>query len=367
MKTINFLLLILILFLISINTEAGNKEKLNENFKIRTGVNISHWLSQSDKRGEERREYITKADFDSIASAGFDHVRIPMDEVQLWDSSGNKHKEAFDLLHNALKWASENNLRVIVDLHILRSFYFNASSNPLWKNEAEQQKLIHMWQQLSDELYQYPDSMVAYEILNEPTAKDPDDWNKLLNKVLKAIRAKEPDRIVVIGSDMWQIPQTFPELKFPKDDKNIILSFHFYTPMALTHHTAPWTAIGEYKGPVNYPGWILDTTYYKELSPAAVKAMREYANGYFTKDTLEKIMEPAIKVAEENHLRLFCGEFGIYPKIPENIALRWYRDICEIFNKNNIAYCHWGYKGDFPVVNKDGSLNHKLVSVLTAE
>ena len=339
-KIINYQLLILILFVISINTEAGNKEKLNENFKIRTGVNISHWFSQSDKRGEERREYITKADFDSIASAGFDHVRIPMDEVQLWDSSGNKHKEAFDLLHNALKWASENNLRVIVDLHILRSFYFNASSNPLWKNEAEQQKLIYMWQQLSDELHQYPDSMVAYEILNEPTAKDPDDWNKLLNKVLKAIRAKEPDRIVVIGSDMWQIPQTFPVLKFPKDDKNIILSFHFYTPMALTHHTAPWTAIGEYKGPVNYPGWILDTTYYKELSPAAVKAMREYANGYFTKDTLEKIMEPAIKVAEENHLRLFCGEFGMYPKIPENIALRWYRDICEIFNKNNIAYCH---------------------------
>ena len=364
-RNIKLSFLILILFALPVHSQA--RSKFPENFKIRTGVNISHWLSQSEKRGEARKEYITKADFDSIASAGFDHVRIPVDEVQLWDSSGNKHKEAFDLLHNAIKWASANNLRVIVDLHIIRSFYFNRTSNPLWKNETEQKKLVHMWQQLSDELYQYPDSLVAYEILNEPTAKDPDDWNKLLNKVLKVIRVKEPDRVIIIGSDMWQNPQTFPMLKFPKDDKNIILSFHFYTPMALTHHTAPWTPIGEYKGPVNYPGWIVDTSYYKDLSKAIVKAMRDGANGYFTKDTLEKLMQPAIKVAKENNLHLFCGEFGVYPKIPENIALRWYKDLCGIFKKNNIAYCHWGYKGDFPVVNKDGSLNNKLVSVLTAK
>ena len=31
--------------------------KFPENFKIRTGVNISHWLSQSEKRGEARRDY----------------------------------------------------------------------------------------------------------------------------------------------------------------------------------------------------------------------------------------------------------------------------------------------------------------------
>jgi len=59
-------------------------------FVIRTGVNVSHWLSQSEKRGEERRNYVTQSNFDTIASIGFDHVRIPVDEVQLWDSVGNK-------------------------------------------------------------------------------------------------------------------------------------------------------------------------------------------------------------------------------------------------------------------------------------
>lgn len=334
-------------------------------FMIRTGVNVSHWLSQSDRRGEERRKVITKADFDSIASAGFDHVRIPVDEVQLWDSVGHKEAEAFELLHHAIHWAFAAHLRVIVDLHIIRSHYFGAESNVLWTNPAEQKKLADMWLQLSDELRSYPNDKLAYEILNEAVAKDPEDWNKVLNMVIHAVRSKEPTRKIVVGSNMWQLPETFPVLKIPENDRNIILSFHFYVPLALTHHTAPWTPFAEYKGSVTYPGQIVDTVVYKNLSPATVDAMRSYANGYFTKKELAERMAPAIAVARKLQLPLFCGEFGIYPAIPEETALRWYKDVCDIFNENGIAYCHWTYKGDFPVVNPDGSMHLPLVSILT--
>ncbi|HEX9973813.1 MAG TPA: cellulase family glycosylhydrolase, partial [bacterium] len=196
---------------------------------------------------------------------------------------------------------------------------------------------------------------------------DPEDWNKLLNKVITEIRVKEPTRTIVVGSNRWQIADTFPDLKIPANDPNIILSFHFYTPMALTHHQAPWTAIAEYSGPVNYPGQIVDTLNYQGLSEATVATMRSYANGYFTKEILAKIMSPAIKVAKEKKLPLYCGEFGVYPTIPEDVKLRWYQDVCDIFNSNNIAYCHWCYKGDFPVVNEKGEPNRKLVAVLIAK
>ncbi len=335
-------------------------------FGIRAGVNVSHWLSQSEKRGDARKKSITREDFDAIASMGFDHVRIPVDEVQMWDSTGNKEAEAFALLHDAIHWAFGAHLRVIVDLHILRSHYFNAESNRLWTDPAEQEKLVNMWRQLSEELRQYPNDKLAYEILNEAVAKDPQDWNKVFNKVLAAVRAKEPGRKIVLGSNMWQGPETFPQLRFPENDPNLILSFHFYTPMALTHHTAPWTKIGEYAGPVHYPGLIVDTAFYKNMSAPAVEVMREYANGYFTKDTLAERMLPAIKVAKAHHLQLYCGEFGVYPKIPDETMLRYYTDLCDIFRQNGIAYCHWCYKGDFPVVNSDGTPKTKLVSILTA-
>jgi len=346
------------------NTESN---KSSDKFAIRTGVNISHWLSQSDKRGEERKNYITKADLDTIASIGFDHVRIPVDEAQLWDSLGNKEKEAFELLHNAINWAFGAKLRVILDLHIIRSHHFIAESNPLWTDDAEQEKLVDLWRQLSDELIQYPNAMLAYEILNEAVADDPEDWNKLLKKVITDIREREPERTIVVGSNRWQSPDTFPDLKIPMNDHNIILSFHFYTPLALTHHQAPWTQIAEYAGPVNYPGQIVDTSNYKGLSEATVEYMKNVANGYFTKEILEEEMAPAIKVAKEKYLPLYCGEFGVYPTIPEDVKFRWYKDVCDIFNKNNIAYCHWCYKGDFPIVNQNGEPNHKLVSILTAK
>ncbi len=336
-------------------------------FTIRTGVNVSHWLSQSDKRGEARRNYITQADFDTIAATGFDHVRIPIDEVQLWDSLGNKAPEAFELLHHAIDWALAAKLRVIVDLHIIRSHHFIAAKNPIWTDPAEQEKLVDLWRQLSAELGQYPVAMLAFEILNEAVADDPDDWNKLVNKVITDLRLREPDRKIVVGSNRWQIADTFPDLKVPANDPNIILSFHFYTPMALTHHRAPWTAIAEYAGPVNYPGQIVDTLHYAGLSKSAVATMRGYANGYFTKETLEQIMQPAIKVARENKLPLYCGEFGVYPTIPEAMKLRWYTDMVDIFKRHEIAYGHWCYKGDFPVVDEKGVPNYKLVAILTAK
>ncbi len=344
-----------------------NKKTTSDKFEIKTGVNVSHWLSQSEKLGKERAAYITKADFVKIAALGFDHVRIPVDEVQLWDLDGNKEKEAFTLLHNAISWALENRLRVIVDLHIIRSHYFIAETRPLWSEPAEQAKLADLWQQLSEELRAYPTAMLAYELLNEAVADNPEDWNNLLLKLIAQIRKQEPRRVIVIGSNRWQSASTFPDLKVPENDRNLILSFHFYTPMALTHHRAPWTPLAEYKGPVHYPGQIVDTLIYQQLSRSAAEAMRQYANGYFNKEILAKEMLPAIKIAQERNLPLYCGEYGVYPTIANELRLKYYTDLVEIFNENKIAYCHWCYKGDFPILRSTGEPDRELVSILTAK
>src|SRR5204862_2505359 len=110
---------------------------------------------------------------------------------------------------------------------------------------------------LYGELIKYPVEDVAYELMNDPVADDPEDWNKLVEKASQIIRMNEPSRKIVIGSNRWQNPDTFDKLRIPANDKNIILSFHMYEPMLLTHHTASWASIRDYKGPVNYPGVIV--------------------------------------------------------------------------------------------------------------
>lgn len=94
--------------------------------------------------------------------------------------------------------------------------------------------------------------------------------------------------------------------------------------------------------------------------------MRTWANGYFDKARLEREMAPAIQYAREKKLPLYCGEFGVYPTIDNEIRLRYYQDLTDIFRANNIAYCHWCYKGDFPILDEKGEPDSKLVAILTA-
>jgi len=80
---------------------------------LQRGVNLSHWLSQSERRGAERRAWTSRDDFSRIRSFGFDHVRLPVDEVQLWNEAGGKENEAWDLLEHALDWAEAEDLRMV--------------------------------------------------------------------------------------------------------------------------------------------------------------------------------------------------------------------------------------------------------------
>jgi aryl-phospho-beta-D-glucosidase BglC (GH1 family) len=45
---------------------------------VKRGTNISHWMSQSRRRGTERRAFFTRDDVRRIADWGFDHIRLPM-------------------------------------------------------------------------------------------------------------------------------------------------------------------------------------------------------------------------------------------------------------------------------------------------
>lgn len=352
----------------STDNATAQKQGEFESMPLYNGVNVSHWLSQSERRGLERDTQVTKVDFDSIAAMGFDFVRLPIDEVQFYDEQMNRDTAAFKLLNNAIQWAIADGLRVIVDLHIVRSHHFNNENghpNTLFTDPKEQQKVAHIWQDLQKDLSRYSIDSVAYEFMNEPVAPSCEIWNSFVAMMFDTIRATEPNRTIVVGSNLWQIPSTFDSLRVPENDKHIVLSFHFYEPELVTHHCAPWNMTGFYDGAVNYPGLILtDSLAISKFSPEQQKILNSQ-NTIYNKDTMYAHMKPAIEKAKALNLHLICGEFGAYPKvIDKEIRLRWYNDICSIFREHNIANCHWCYRGDFPIVNADRSAN-ELPAILT--
>jgi endoglucanase len=357
----NFLIIVLpVLFSIA---SCNHPQKKADSFVIHKGVNVSHWLSQTKLRGAERENYVTEKDFEKIKSLGFDHVRLPIDEVQFWTEDGVQNEDAFKLMTNAIDWSIKNNLRIIVDLHIIRSHYFNAESNALWTDPKAQQQFIDMWKQLSAKLKGYPNNMVAYEMMNEAVAQNPEDWNKLINWAIAEIRKVEPNRTIVMGSNWWQSPATFDVLKVPENDPNIILSFHTYKPLPFTHYKAPWNNVASYNGPIYYPGVVVDTLDLKGHEQKAIDEIMKYY-GEYNKEKLAEDIMIAVAISKKYNLPLYCGEFGCFPTTPMDMRVKYYSDIMAIFNENNIAWCHWNYKNDFPLVDENGNPISDILNVL---
>ena len=288
------------------------------NFKIKRGTNVSHWLSQSEARGEMRRLHIQEEDFARLEKLGFDFVRIPIDEEQFWDEKGNKLPEAWTLLTNALDWAGKHHLRAIVDLHIVRSHYFNAvnegkaDANTLFTSEKSQQDLINLWYQLSDVLKGYSNDWVAYEFMNEPVAEEHEQWNQLVAKV---------------------------------------------------------HPIGKYTGKIHYPGILVSKEDY-EAAPDDIKAeLKPYTEQVWDVNKIREDFKDAIAVAKKYGLQLFCGEWGFYEKTDKEMGYQWTKDMLTVFNEFNIAWTTWCYDADFGFWDQqhDCYKDKPLVDLLTGK
>lgn len=332
-------------------------------FKVKRGTNISHWLSQSGRRGADREAWFTRTDVKYLAGLGFDHLRIPIDEEQMWDESGEVEPEAFRLLNQALDWCAEFNLRAIVDLHILRSHHFNSEERPLWTDPAAQERFFQCWRDLSGALKKRPVDMVAYELMNEPVADDPEDWNRLVAHAVSIIRKKEPRRVIVIGSNRWLSVDTFDKLKVPENDPNILLSFHFYEPFLLTHHQARWTSIGRYDGPVKYPGRTVDPADLADVPKSLADQVRRSSRLWDRAAIAEKLAKP-LALARETGLPLYCGEWGCLSTVPRESRLNWYRDMVSVLTENGVGWSTWDYKGGFGLRDRDGKPDEGLINIL---
>lgn len=324
-------------------------------FTIHRGTNISHWLSQSDRRGTERQAWFTRDDVRRLAAFGLDHLRLPLDEEQLWAESGAREAEAWELMHACLEWCQAEKLRVVVDLHILRAHYFNAATTPrLFTDPAAAERFAWFWQELSGALRHWPTDQVAYELMNEPVATDNQDWNRVYRYPYEALRKLEPDRVIVLGSNRWSQACTFADLDVPTGDRNLILTFHYYNPMFITHYRAPWVKeCKDYAGPVTYPGCPVPAAEFARLQATNPSLGAEW-NRPYSAAVMKADLAPPLAVAARTGLPLYCGEFGVLHTVPAVPRTAWYRDFRGVLDQHGIAWANWDYKGGFGLVDGDG-------------
>lgn len=341
----------------------GEKQADPNDFIISKGINIASWLSTPKYNGAARASFFTEADVQLLSELGFDHIRICIDEVQLWDDSGNKIKDyAFDLLHNAINWCSNHNMRVIVDMHTTRNHRFTNTENTLFTDVNEPAKFVKLWEDISDELKNYPNSLVAYELLNEPVSADAANWNRVSALVINAIRAKEADRTIIVGVCTAGGSVKYSQLTLPSTHR-IMATFHYYGPYLLTYYGASSTTGGRKDIPISYPGQLVPD----EWISALPTNWQSTGRNVYNKAELTVRMKPGFDMATRLGVPVFVGEFGTWNVTPEPARSNWYRDVVAIMQENNAPYTSFDYKGaGYSVVSESRTLLYpSIIGIIT--
>ena len=285
--------------------------------------------------------YITESDVAYIASLGLDHIRLGFDQIVIEESPYKYRESILSLIRNFVGWCEKYNLRPVLNLHKAVGNYCDIPDEcGLMQNEQLQLRFVALWSALEDELSAC--KSVIFELMNEVVNATPDEWNILAERTVSAIRAKNRERIIIVGGVEWNNPTALLHTKV-YDDENIIYTFHCYEPQEFTHQQGVLHSDQiYYNRKMPYP--CDDIERYRDFR-RVVKGVEAYEK-YDKMDIefLRDYLAPAKEFIERNPDKiLWCGEFGTIRHAPIEWRENWMRDVIKILNEWDIPYCVWNY------------------------
>jgi endoglucanase len=283
------------------------------------GVNIlgyDHAFWKDRTKGRFKESY-----FKMIKDAGFSSVRVNLYPFSFMDKDHQLDPAWLKTLDWVVEKGLKSGLMVILDLHEFTAM----ADDP----EAKKDMFLSFWKQVAPRYKDKPDKVV-FEILNEPNQKlTVEMWNKFLAEAMSIIRQTNPHRTLIIGPGNWNGIESLNTLRLPDNDRNIIVTVHFYHPMRFTHQGAPWAKE------------------YKDLSGVKWEGTEA--------DKLE--VESKLKVAADwsvqNKRPVFLGEFGAYDKGDMDSRARYTAFVARTAEKFNFCWAYWQFDSDFIVYNID--------------
>ena len=279
--------------------------------RLGRGVNIlgydAIWKSASNARFQAEH-------FAKIHEAGFQHVRINLHPFRDGNPDGSLAPQYWKTLDWAVAQSLNNHLAVILDFHE----FLEMGRDPAGRKEL----FLSLWKQLA-ERYQDAPATVYFELLNEPHGKlTPAMWNQFLRESLAVVRTTNPQRTVIVGPGHWNSIDFLDDLKLPSDDRNLIVTVHYYNPFAFTHQGTPWTNQKDKTGVV----WEGTDQEREEI----VRDLQR-AQGW----------------AKSHGRPVYLGEFGAYDKADMPSRARYLDFVARQAEKRGWSWAYWQFDSDF--------------------
>jgi endoglucanase len=313
MKRVPALLVPLVIFF-SVRSLAQPQplDAFEQNRRLGRGVNILGydpiWRSREQARFQDKH-------FQLLKQAGFQSVRINlhpfghMEQAQDWALS----RSWLETLDWAVAQATHQGLQVILDLHE----FTRLGEDPT----RYKPQFLAFWKQLASHCAKAPNSVV-FELLNEPNKQlTPELWNQYLAEALEIVRETNPERNVVIGPAFWNSVDHLRELELPSQDRHLLVTVHYYKPMAFTHQGAAWTNQKDKTG----ISWGTE--------PERHSVQDDFAR--------------VAAWAKEHERPILLGEFGAYDKAPMESRVRYTAFVARAAEQLGWSWAYWQFDSDF--------------------
>jgi endoglucanase len=223
-------------------------------FRLR-GVNFSNgYAVDLDGSRLGSSPHPSADDFRRVKEMGFNSIRFAFNGDWL-----DRSPDAFwAWLDRNVQLARQHGIYLVLDLHTpIGSYWLNPLSErvsfAIWTDPEVRARNVALWRQIAARYRDEP-YIAAYDILNEPVTTDStgEQWRKLAQDMLDAIRAVDRHHLVVVGA-LYGVEGRYRtagvQRQFLVADDNVMYDFHFYEPVKYTHQYATWI-----EGPVRDGG-----------------------------------------------------------------------------------------------------------------
>jgi aryl-phospho-beta-D-glucosidase BglC (GH1 family) len=272
---------------------------------------------------------------DFLAEHGFDFVRIPTD-YRFWVKGHDylhPDESAWDALDRYLEALRNRGIHMSLNLHRAPGYCINGNNlekHNLWLDPVAQEGFEFTWRRLAERFRGVPGSRLSFDMVNEPPNLGEygftrDNHEAVIRRAVAAIREADPDRpIVVDGIAGGHL--AIPELA----DLGATHSGRGYQPMAVSHFEAGWWVGSKGLPAPVYPGTLWD-------------------GRTWDRDAILAFYEPWREV-ERKGVTIHIGEFGCHNRTPNDVAMRWLRDLLSVYKEFGWGYSLWNFVGSFGIV-----------------
>ena len=302
-----------------------------------------------------------KASLESIADHGFNLLRVPMSSelILQWKKGeypranyNNAYNEELNTMNSleifdyVISLCEQNGMKIMIDIHTVKTDA-SGHNHPVWyRDSLTEADFIESLRWLAAR-YKDNDTIVAYDLKNEPHGKppetpraiwndsnDPNNWKKVAEKAGKAVLNENPNALIVIeGIEIY--PKDVKANNFTSDNKE--------------DYRITWWG-GNLMGVRDYPIDLGSEAFNKQIvySPHDY-GPTVYKQPWFEKEfTYESLKQDAwtpfwLYIADEDIAPILIGEWGGFM---EGDTLKWMNCLRQLIDEKKLNHTYWCFNAN---------------------